>query len=252
MGGAASDQPGLEVRPLRPVQGDGRLPARLVHGLARRRAAHHARHWETSRRAHLVRPHVHVERPAAGSGPAGHHVHAHARLPVHRGAGSPATSASTTCSSVRATPRPARRSAWPADVCYGVMWAAAGTDIIATHFHVTINDITYFLRALFFIGPVIAFFVTQARLPWRCSARTARSPCTATRPAASCASRTASSSRSTPRWTSTSATGWSASSHPRRCPRMPNEHGVVDRKEKRRAQAVPLVLRGPGCPGHSG
>ena len=43
-GRSAVDQPGVEVRALRPVQGDRGLPARLVHGLARRRAADHARH----------------------------------------------------------------------------------------------------------------------------------------------------------------------------------------------------------------
>ena len=40
----AVDQPGLEVRPVRPLEGDGGLPARLVHGLARRCAADHAAH----------------------------------------------------------------------------------------------------------------------------------------------------------------------------------------------------------------
>ena len=42
MGAPADDQPGLALRPLRPVPGDRGLPARLVHGLARRRAADHA------------------------------------------------------------------------------------------------------------------------------------------------------------------------------------------------------------------
>ena len=42
-GRPADDQPGVEVRALRPDQGHGRLPARLVHGLARRAAADHAR-----------------------------------------------------------------------------------------------------------------------------------------------------------------------------------------------------------------
>lgn len=41
------------------------------------------------------------------------------------------------------------------------MWAAAGSDLIATHFHVSLNDVTYWLRALFFIGPIIAFIVTK-------------------------------------------------------------------------------------------
>ncbi|MDQ0769059.1 ubiquinol-cytochrome c reductase cytochrome b subunit [Pseudarthrobacter defluvii] len=46
-------------------------------------------------------------------------------------------------------------------VWYCVMWAAAGSDLIATHFGVSLNDVTYWLRALFFIGPVIAFIVTK-------------------------------------------------------------------------------------------
>lgn len=46
-------------------------------------------------------------------------------------------------------------------VFYCVMWAAASSDLIATHFHVSLNDVTYWLRALFFIGPVIAYQVTK-------------------------------------------------------------------------------------------
>jgi ubiquinol-cytochrome c reductase cytochrome b subunit len=46
-------------------------------------------------------------------------------------------------------------------VWYCVMWAAAGSDLIATHFHVSLNAVTYWLRALFFVGPVIAFVVTK-------------------------------------------------------------------------------------------
>jgi ubiquinol-cytochrome c reductase cytochrome b subunit len=44
---------------------------------------------------------------------------------------------------------------------YCVMWAAASSDLVATHFHVSLNDVTYWLRALFFIGPVIAYAVTK-------------------------------------------------------------------------------------------
>ena len=42
-GRADDHQPGLALRALQPGRGDGGLPARLVHGLARRRAADHAR-----------------------------------------------------------------------------------------------------------------------------------------------------------------------------------------------------------------
>ncbi|TIC88699.1 ubiquinol-cytochrome c reductase cytochrome b subunit [Nocardioides sp. GY 10113] len=44
---------------------------------------------------------------------------------------------------------------------YGLSWAAGGNDIIAIKFHLSINQITYFMRAAVFIGPVIAFFITR-------------------------------------------------------------------------------------------
>jgi ubiquinol-cytochrome c reductase cytochrome b subunit len=46
-------------------------------------------------------------------------------------------------------------------IWYCVMWAAASSDLIATHFFVSLNDVTYWLRALFFIGPIIGFIVTR-------------------------------------------------------------------------------------------
>ncbi|MCD4524929.1 cytochrome bc complex cytochrome b subunit [Nocardioides sp. cx-173] len=44
---------------------------------------------------------------------------------------------------------------------YGLMWAAGGNDIIAIKLHLSINQITYFMRAAVFIGPVIAFIITR-------------------------------------------------------------------------------------------
>ncbi|MHA7156125.1 cytochrome bc1 complex cytochrome b subunit [Arthrobacter sp. TMN-50] len=44
---------------------------------------------------------------------------------------------------------------------YCIMWAAASSDLIATHFFVSLNDVTYWLRVLFFVGPVIGFMVAQ-------------------------------------------------------------------------------------------
>ncbi|GAA1524078.1 cytochrome bc complex cytochrome b subunit [Nocardioides humi] len=44
---------------------------------------------------------------------------------------------------------------------YGLSWAAGGNDIIAIKMHLSINQITYFLRAAVFIGPVIAFLITR-------------------------------------------------------------------------------------------
>ncbi len=44
---------------------------------------------------------------------------------------------------------------------YGLMWAAGGNDILATQLHLSINQITYFMRVAVFVGPVIAFFITR-------------------------------------------------------------------------------------------
>ncbi|CAA9372475.1 ubiquinol-cytochrome c reductase cytochrome b subunit [uncultured Nocardioides sp.] len=44
---------------------------------------------------------------------------------------------------------------------YGLAWAAGGNDIIAIRFDLSINQITYFLRAAIFIGPLIAFWITR-------------------------------------------------------------------------------------------
>ncbi|MGO3088326.1 MAG: cytochrome bc1 complex cytochrome b subunit [Galactobacter sp.] len=46
-------------------------------------------------------------------------------------------------------------------VLYGTMWAAASSDLIATHFKVSLNDVTYWLRALLILGPFIAFWITR-------------------------------------------------------------------------------------------
>jgi len=46
-------------------------------------------------------------------------------------------------------------------VFYCVMWAAASSDLMATHFHVSLNDVTYWLRTLFFLGPIFAFWITR-------------------------------------------------------------------------------------------
>src|SRR4051794_17156150 len=44
---------------------------------------------------------------------------------------------------------------------YGLFWAAGGNDIIAIKLGFSINQITYFMRAAVFIGPVIAFWITR-------------------------------------------------------------------------------------------
>ena len=44
---------------------------------------------------------------------------------------------------------------------YGLAWAAGGNDIIAITFDSDINNITYFMRVMVFLGPAMAFFITR-------------------------------------------------------------------------------------------
>jgi ubiquinol-cytochrome c reductase cytochrome b subunit len=46
-------------------------------------------------------------------------------------------------------------------VFYCVMWAAASSDLIATHFLVSLNDVTYWLRILVVVGPIIGFMIAR-------------------------------------------------------------------------------------------
>lgn len=44
---------------------------------------------------------------------------------------------------------------------YAVMWAAASSDLIATHFKLTMEGVIHTLQALLIVGPIIAYFVTK-------------------------------------------------------------------------------------------
>jgi ubiquinol-cytochrome c reductase cytochrome b subunit len=44
---------------------------------------------------------------------------------------------------------------------YGLLWIGGGNDLIATHFGVSLNSVTWFLRFAVFLGPVLAFWVTR-------------------------------------------------------------------------------------------
>ncbi|MCC9196500.1 ubiquinol-cytochrome c reductase cytochrome b subunit [Arthrobacter sp. zg-Y820] len=46
-------------------------------------------------------------------------------------------------------------------IFYCTMWAAASSDLIATHFMVSLNDVTYWLRFLVIFGPLIGFAVAR-------------------------------------------------------------------------------------------
>jgi len=44
---------------------------------------------------------------------------------------------------------------------YAALWAAASSDLIATHFLLTIEGVIHTMQVLLFVGPVIAFFLTK-------------------------------------------------------------------------------------------
>jgi ubiquinol-cytochrome c reductase cytochrome b subunit len=46
-------------------------------------------------------------------------------------------------------------------VFYTVMLVSASGDLIATHFRVSLNDVIYWLRALYFLGPILGFVITR-------------------------------------------------------------------------------------------
>lgn len=46
-------------------------------------------------------------------------------------------------------------------IAYGTMMIAASSDLIATHFHVSLNDVAYWLRAAFILGPIVGFVITR-------------------------------------------------------------------------------------------
>ena len=57
---------------------------------------------------------------------------------------------------------PARTAIGAAGVTfYAVLWAAASSDLMATHFKVSLEGVIHVLQVLFFVGPVVAYFVTR-------------------------------------------------------------------------------------------
>ncbi len=46
-------------------------------------------------------------------------------------------------------------------IFYCNMWAAASGDIIAVFFQMSLNDMIYIFRTLFFLGPIIGYIITK-------------------------------------------------------------------------------------------
>ena len=108
MGGLLSINPVWKYGPYDPIEGHGRLPARLVHGHGPRARCGSCPTGRPRPSGHTISWNVMIPVQVA-AGPA---VHRSCCCCRSSRPGSPATSGSTTCSSARATPRRARRS-WP-------------------------------------------------------------------------------------------------------------------------------------------
>lgn len=46
-------------------------------------------------------------------------------------------------------------------IFYAVLWAAASSDIIATHFHLTMEGVIHTLQALLIVGPILGYFIAK-------------------------------------------------------------------------------------------
>ena len=47
------------------------------------------------------------------------------------------------------------------DHVYGLLWPAGGNDILATHFHLSLNEVTYVMRVAVFVVPPLVFHVAR-------------------------------------------------------------------------------------------
>ncbi|WP_427894716.1 cytochrome b [Kribbella sp. GL6] len=44
---------------------------------------------------------------------------------------------------------------------YALLWVGGGNDVLATHFHISLNSVTWFLRFAVILGPIVAFWITR-------------------------------------------------------------------------------------------
>ncbi len=153
---AVHDQPDLELRSVRPVPRLGRNAARLVHRLRRRcpasgsaragrssswtapgRSTSSCRSSDSGCSSSLVAIYPFIEAWITGD-KREHHI---AQRPRNAATRTAIGAAGVTF--------------------YAVLWAAASSDIIATHFYLTMEGVIHTLQALLIVGPIIAYFVTK-------------------------------------------------------------------------------------------
>ena len=131
---------------------------------------------------------------------------------------------------------------------YAALWAAASSDIIATHFHVTMEGVIHALQASRSSDRSSPTSSPSASA-WPCRRRTARSCCTATSPDASSGSPAASTSRCTSRVDEYER--WKLVDYNDYKPLMirPNAKGRITVGQHDACRPLPLVLRGPHLAG---
>ena len=148
-----ADQPGVALRPVPAVGGERRLATRLVRRLARGRAAAHAA-------VGSARVRVGDSQPRSSRACCSPASRSRCSTPGRSSRpGSRRTTPITICSTARAT---ARRTALGVAVLafYAVLFLAGGNDVIAAHFGLSVNTVTSVFRALVFVLPAAAGFVT--------------------------------------------------------------------------------------------
>ena len=150
LGDLRPDQPDLAVRPLHPGGHLGRLPARLLHGLPRGRAAASCPPGRSTSSGYTLPLSVLI--PALV--PLGHHHDRRWRSTRSSNSGSPGTTASTTSPTGRATTRTAPRSASPPSPSTASCGCSGANDEISAHFHISLFAMTWFGRIAIFVGPV--------------------------------------------------------------------------------------------------
>ena len=151
-----ADQPDLAVRAVQPGRHVGRLAARLLHGHARRRAAHHA-----CLAVGAVGAYVRLQRVHPGPGAARPYLQRRRRSGRSSSSGSPATGASTTSTTGRATRRPGPRSASGSSPSTASCGLRAPTTSSPTTSTSRCTGPPWAARVGIFVGPVIAYIITK-------------------------------------------------------------------------------------------
>ena len=142
-------------RPVPARPGVHRRPARLVHGLLRGPDPCHAGLGDQPLGPHARPGCVHPadDLPAGPGGDRG--------LPVHRVLGHRRQARAPHPGPPAQRPDPHRRSVSPGSAGTSCCSIGGGNDLWATHFHLSINAITWFVRIGFFVVPVLAFVATK-------------------------------------------------------------------------------------------